>query len=409
MKKDIQELWGTANFRRLWIARFISNLGNGMAPTALAFSILAMPGGDENAMSVILTAGMIPVVVMLPFGGVLADRLGRARVISIMDIILGLFVFLQAFLFGSGLGTVFSIAAVAVVCGVLNAFWWPAFTGLPADLVPEDKLQTANSYISLASNAAFIFGAAAGGWLVAVYSGAVALAVDATTFLIAGLLVWKLRHTSSRATNDNSVVEELIHGWNVFWSYKWVVIVVACFSLMVMAMRATEGVLGPVVAKDFYEGAASWASIIGAEVGLLLGALIATKWRPTHPIAMGMIVTLPCATFMLSMALTLPLLVVMFFALLWGIGIELMMVWWITALQTHIPKDAIGRVSAYDAFGSLSFGPIGTALAGPLAVAFGAREVLYGCAAIIVIMVAISLFSREVRGLRSDTPVLQAD
>ena len=407
MKKDIQDLWTTPNFRRLWIARVISNVGNGMAPTALAFSILAMPGGDENAMSVILTAGMIPVVVMLPFGGVLADRLGRARVISIMDIILSLFVYLQAFLFGSGQATVLLVALVQMVCGVLNAFWWPAFTGLPADLVPEDKLQTANSYISLGSNAAFIFGAAAGGWLVATFSGAIAIATDATTFLVAGLLVWKLRNTSLRSESDNSVVEELLHGWNVFWSYKWVVIVVGCFSMIVMALRASEGVLGPVIAKDFYSGASSWASIVGFEgVGLLIGALVATKWRPTHPIAMGMIVTLPAATFMLAMAMTLPVGVVMFFALLWGIGIELMMVWWITALQTHIPKDAIGRVSAYDAFGSLSFGPIGTGLAGPLAIAFGPRTVLFGCAAIVLVMVGLSLLSREVRGLRSDTPVL---
>jgi predicted MFS family arabinose efflux permease len=407
MKKDIQDLWTTPNFRRLWIARVISNVGNGMAPTAFAFAILAMPGGDENAMSVILTAGMIPVVVMLPFGGVLADRLGRARVISIMDIILSLFVYLQAFLFGSGQATVLLVALVQMVCGVLNAFWWPAFTGLPADLVPEDKLQTANSYISLGSNAAFIFGAAAGGWLVATFSGAIAIATDATTFLVAGLLVWKLRNTSLRSESDNRVVEELLHGWNIFWSYKWVVIVVACFSMMVMAMRATDGVLGPVVAKDFYEGAVTWASVVGAQgVGLLIGALVATKWRPRHPIAMGMIVTLPCATFMLSLALTLPIAAVMFFSLVWGAGIELMMVWWITALQTHIPKDAIGRVSAYDAFGSLSFGPIGTALAGPLAVAFGPRAVLYGCTAIIVVMVGLSLLSREVRGLRSDTPVL---
>ncbi|MEY4348484.1 MAG: hypothetical protein RIS43_903 [Actinomycetota bacterium] len=402
MKQDVVDLWRTPNYRRLWIARFISNLGNGMAPTALAFAIFAMPGGDAAALSTILTAGMIPLVVMLPFGGVLADRMGRARVIAIGDIVLSGFVFLQAFLFASGLANVLFVASIQVVCGVLNAFWWPAFTGLPADLVEEEKLQTANSYISLASNSAYIFGAALGGWLVATFSGAVAIAADATTFLIAGLLVWTLRHTSKKSESPDSVVQELIHGWNVFWSYKWVVVVVACFSMIVMALRASEGVLGPLIAKDFYSGASSWALITGAEgAGFLLGALVATKWRPKHPIFMGMLVTLPAASFMLSLAFTLPLFVVMASATLWGIGVELMMVWWITALQTHVPKDAIGRVSAYDAFGSLSFGPIGTGLAGPLAIAFGPKSVLIGCAAIVVTMVGLSTLSRDVRRLKA--------
>ena len=403
MKQDIIALWRTPNYRRLWVARFISNLGNGMAPTALAFSIFAMKGGDANALSAILTAGMIPVVVMLPFGGVFSDRMGRARVISIMDLLLFPVLILQAYLFASDQATVLLIACIQVVVGVLNAFWWPAFTGLPADLVGDDKLQTANSYISLASNAAYIFGAAAGGWLVATFSGAVAITVDAFTFLIAGYLVWALRHTSSKSTSETSVIEELAHGWNVFWSYKWVVIVVACFSMIVMALRASEGVLGPLIAKDFYDGATSWASVTGSEgVGLLIGALVATKWRPKHPIAMGMVVTFPAAIFILSLAFTAPIFIVMAFALLWGIGIELMMVWWITALQTHIPKDAIGRVSAYDAFGSLSFGPIGTGLAGPFAIAFGVKPVLFGCAGIVVTMCCIALMSREVRQLTAE-------
>jgi len=77
------------------------------------------------------------------------------------------------------------------------------------------------------------------------------------------------------------------------------------------------------------------------------------------------------------------------------------MIWWFTALQTHIPREALSRVAAYDAFGSLLFGPIGLALAGPLDLAFGARPVLIGCAVIIVLGVGSTLLSREVRTLGS--------
>ena len=47
------------------------------------------------------------------------------------------------------------------------------------------------------------------------------------------------------------------------------------------------------------------------------------------------------------------------------------MVMWFTALQTHVPREALSRVNAYDAMGSLMFGPIGLALAGPLVAAVG--------------------------------------
>ena len=118
----------------------------------------------------------------------------------------------------------------------------------------------------------------------------------------------------------------------------------------------------------------------------------------------GMLVTLPAALFMFALAIPAPLPVIMAAGLLWGIGIEVMMILWFTALQTHIPKDAIGRVSAYDAFGSLMFGPIGLALAGPLSLTLGTEIVLICGGVLTVIMIGLSLLSRDVRNLRYIEP-----
>jgi hypothetical protein len=73
---------------------------------------------------------------------------------------------------------------------------------------------------------------------------------------------------------------------------------------------------------------------------------------------------------------------------------------WTTALQTHVPRESLSRVSAFDAMGSLIFGPVGLALAGPLIAAFGVSEVLVGCAVITAVMLGLTLLDREVRGLR---------
>ena len=55
-------------------------------------------------------------------------------------------------------------------------------------------------------------------------------------------------------------------------------------------------------------------------------------------------------------------------------------------MQREIPPESLSRVSSYDALGSLMFGPIGLLLAGPVALAYGPKPALLGCAAIIVIV-----------------------
>ncbi|MFA7324681.1 MAG: MFS transporter, partial [Candidatus Nanopelagicales bacterium] len=106
-----------AAYRRLLVSRFISNLGNGMAPIALAFGVLALPGTDATSLSIVLAAQAIPVVLVLPIGGVIADRFGRARVIFMSDTVLGLVVMTIAVLFLTGTATVLWLAVLGAVTG----------------------------------------------------------------------------------------------------------------------------------------------------------------------------------------------------------------------------------------------------------------------------------------------------
>jgi MFS family permease len=82
-----------------------------------------------------------------------------------------------------------------------------------------------------------------------------------------------------------------------------------------------------------------------------------------------------------------------------GFGFALMVIWWETALARHIPARALSRVSSYDWMGSLALLPLGYALAGPLANAFGARHVLLVGSLIGLVMLVITLLPRETREL----------
>ena len=80
-----------------------------------------------------------------------------------------------------------------------------------------------------------------------------------------------------------------------------------------------------------------------------------------------------------------------------GFGFSLFAVWWETALAHHIPAHALSRVSAYDWMGSLALLPLGFAIAGPLAVAFGSQTVLAAGSVLAFVMLALALLPRSTR------------
>jgi hypothetical protein len=77
-------------------------------------------------------------------------------------------------------------------------------------------------------------------------------------------------------------------------------------------------------------------------------------------------------------------------------AIEFFMVLWMTAMQANIPRDSLSRVSSYDALGSLMFGPIGLALAGPMVAITGLSTAFFVAAGVALAALAIPFFVRSV-------------
>lgn len=395
-----------SEYRRLFTARTISNVGNGMAPVALAFGVLALPDGSPTALSIVLAAQAIPLVIFLPIGGVIADRVGRPLMIGICDMALFFSVATMGVLFLTGTATIPLLVGLQVIAGILNGLWYPAYPGLISDVVPDKHLQPANAYLSVGANAGFIIGTAIGGVLVTLFGSGWAIVIDAFTFLIAGALVYSFRGLARPHHSGESPIRDLIDGWKVFISYRWIVAVVLAFSLVVMVMRGAEEVLGPVLASERYGGPAGWSAVLGAmAVGLLLGALIASRLRIERPIAFGVLMCLTLPAWLITLALAAPLPIVMAGAFAWGLAIEFFYVLWLTALQRNVPPESLSRVSSYDAFGSLMFGPIGLALAGPLLMIIPISEAFAVAALIAATATAGALLVPSVWRLRREDGV----
>ncbi|CAB4719161.1 unannotated protein [freshwater metagenome] len=396
-----KEILAMAGVRRLLLARMVSNLGNGMGPVALAFAVLESKGGSASMLGILLSVQAVSMVLFLPLGGIWADRHRRPTIIAITDFILGLDLLVMAYLFWSEHTGMPLLIALSILSGFLNALWSPAFPGLVPLVVEEEHLQQMNGFVSVASNIGFISGAAVAGVLVSAFGGAAGIAGDGISFLFAAVLVWKLRHRHEVSEpSGESMFHELRSGWKVFLSFRWVVVAVAGFSVIMMVMRGAEGVLGPVLMKEHFGGAKAWAFIATMEaIGYVLGSVLSTRFKPKHPLYFCTLLSFTAALYVFLLRPSIPLLVIAGAALLWGITIESWYIHWMTALQLHIPRESLSRVSSYDMTFSLIFQPIGLAIAGPAIAGLGIAKTSLIGAIVVTVAIIVILFEPTIRKL----------
>jgi len=401
---DLKKLWKIKRFRVLLTARTLSNIGNGMSPIAMAFGVLSLPGSNASSLSWVTASHMVPIVLFLLLGGVVADRMGRARVVGYADIIGSFVVATSGVLFLTGHATVPLLCVNAFIFGTLNALWWPAFAGLLPEVVPSENLQAANSLVGLGTNIGFTLGATMGAAIVSTVGPGWAIIGDGLTFLIAGILVLQLQLPTKRQTGEitkhPSMISQLRQGWSEFYSRKWIVVIVVCFAFINMCFEGFLGVLAPVQMKEALGGARDLGLMLFAlGAGNIGGVIVLLRIKPKHPLIIAMGGMPLVGVWMIGVAVPFHIVVLMILAFLSGIAMDMFFVLWMTMFQTHVPEVALSRVSAYDALGSTVFAPLGLFLAGPISLWIGTSETLYIAGVIAIVMAGAALFNKDVRQL----------
>jgi MFS family permease len=385
-------------------SRLVSDFGTGIAPIALAFGVLALPGGDAGALGVVLLCAALPRVVFLLLGGVLADRVRRrAALMAAAEWVAGGAHLAAGLLFLAGHATVPTLAALAFVGGSAASIYYPTSTGLVPQLVSGDDLQSANALMRLSTSVAGILGTAVGGVLVATVGPGWGLVVDAATYAVSAVLLTLVRagRSADRPAAGTSMLADLVHGWREFTSRRWVWFIVLLFSLSNFGFTAGIGVLGPVLSLEVFDGATSWAAVmVSFSLGTLVGVAVAMRLKPVHPLLVGMLAQVVVAAPLVAMAVPTSLPVLIAVSFVCGVGVDIFEIMWITALQQHIPEESLSRVSSYDWFGSLALTPVALALAGPLVAWLGLQGALWLCAALGA-TACLGLLDPQIRRLRA--------
>ena len=405
MLEDFRVLRNYPGFTKLISARLISNFGNGFMPIALSFGILALPGGSASDVSLVLGVQLAPTIAFMIFGGVAGDRFKRNQIVGGSDIIGCLFVFLSAASFIFGFTTIPLLCFTGFFFGVLNAFWWPAFSGMLPEILPKEQLQKGNAINGLLSNFGYVAGSLVAGILVATFGAGWAILIDGISFLIAGILVWTINLkpiTAGSNVKPPAMWRELREGWQEFISRKWVVVVVIAFSFINLAYEATLGVLGPIATKEHNGGPKEWSWVIAAiTLGMIVGGVLALKIHLSRPLLVGILPEIFVGLWIFIIGVPNQLVATLLLAFATGISIEIFYVAWSTSMQQHIPSESYSRVISYDALGSYALAPIGLVVIGPIIEAIGVAQTSRLLAIMTVIAVGIPLAFREVRNLRN--------
>lgn len=387
------------NFAWYFASRFVNTLGNMMASIALAFAVLDITD-SPTALGQVLAAHTIPMIALLLYGGVIADRFPRTLVLQFSNLASAVSQGAIALLVLTGDAEIWMLVVLSIVHGVVSGVGFPAMASVLPQLVERSDLQPANALVSLTRNGMMVLGPTIGALLVVSVGSGWALAVDAATWLLAALLLMPVRLPARPPRSEApDTLRELREGWSFFWSTPWLWSVVVGFGALNAIHAGAWLTLGPAVADDTI-GRQGWGYVLSAEAaGLLLTTVVLLRVRLERPLLLGMLGMAMSAPPLLLLGVSPHLVGLVTAAFLAGAGTEIFGMGWNLAMQENIEDGMLSRAYSYDALGSFVAMPIGQLAFGPLAAAFGFQPVLVASAVAYVAVVALVLCSRSVRDL----------
>jgi MFS family permease len=385
-------------FRLLFIGRTVSLLGDAVVPVVLAIAV-AEATGSASALALVLGCAMVPKLLLLPVGGVVADRLDARLVALTTDLVRCAAQLYVGFQLMGGEPQLTHIAAAEAVGGIASAFAMPTASPLVAGTVSGESRQKANALMGTAGSATRLCGPALAGLLILAAGSGWAFVLDAASFAVSAALLAVIRIDRAPIPR-RSMRADLKEGWGEVRSRDWY-----WTSLIAHAVwngaAAVLATLGPIVALHELGGKGVWFVMMQAgAIGLLLGSLLAGRARLRRPI---LVANLGLATYALPLAALAaaapaPLVIGSYGLAMAALGFLNPI--WETVVQEEVPPSALARVTSYDWLLSLAAMPVGYTLAPLAAGAWGAPVPLGGAA---VLVAAACVATAAVPGVRRRT------
>jgi MFS family permease len=381
-------MW-TRNFTLYFGARTISLLGDAMMPVASALAIGRVYG--IAGVGYVLAIWTASAVLVMVFGGVVADRIGARRLMICADVIRVVTQGVVAVAFLDGAPPYALLLVTAFLSGTAAGMFEPGVNGM-VPLVAGDP-QRANATLKIAEAVTQLAGPALAGVLVVAAGPVFVYTVDSATFLVSAVCLLLVRVAVPRP-EPSDVLSDLRRGWEEFKARSWM------WSVILVWVFWGVLVVGPYVPLSSQVIGADYGWVMTAlGLGTVLGGLVAIRLRPRRPLAAGAVALSGYAAVPLTVALGLPLPLLMAGHLLGGCALAFWSVMWSTSVQTQVAPDVVNRVNAYQVAGSVAGMAVGQALAGPVTALVEPRTFMLGSALVTAGVVTALLSIKPVRRL----------
>lgn len=356
-------------FSAIWAGQLVSMLGS--AATAFALAVFVFQHtGDIAHLAMIAAAAYLPTVLVAPYGGVLADRLDRRRLMIWADVGSALTTAVMLWCVSTGrLGPIEATALVGVSASC-NALQWPAFESALVALVPVSDLGRANGMCELSRGLSQLLAPLLAGALFGVIGLRGVIAIDLASFVLGVvplLLVAVPAHQARASRRSGPWLAELAEAWRLIARNRGLVAMLGLFAITSFTFAVVELLLKPLV-LSFGTPLDLGLVLSSVGVGMVIGSVTMAAWGgPKRRVLAILAFQLIEGSALVAGGARPSLALLLGAAFVYGLVIPLTFGCARTVWQVKVPARLQGRVTALrNAIVVLAI-PIGYAVAAPLA------------------------------------------
>jgi DHA3 family tetracycline resistance protein-like MFS transporter len=389
------------DFRLLWSGQTLTLLGSFVSQVAYPFQILQL-GGSAIELGALASVFTLSNLVFLLLGGAIADRMPRRTLIIVTELASGLIAGAVSLLGFAGALEIWHLYVAVALFGAATSFSVPALGALIPELVPEEILVPGNAIRGLSRQASRTGGPIIGGILVATAGPPAAFAFDALTFIVSALAVMFIRARSVFAPKTpTSIFADIREGFGFVFATQWLWVTIFGWSLINAGFIGAFVVGLPLLVTETLRAGSVAFGLITAAIGVgeALGAALVGQLRIRRAgvaiylfavvggiglLVYGLVPTLPGA---------------LLGGFLVGFSFVCFGVLWESALQRHVPRQMLGRVTSVDWFGGTLLGPIAPIAAALISQAYGPPALFIVAGSIAIVLTLLALLLPSIRQL----------
>jgi MFS family permease len=391
------------DFRLFIIGQFVSLCGTWIQTVAQGWLVLQLTN-SALAVGLVTTMGSLPILLFTLYGGVVADRVNKRRLVLLLQSLMLTEALILAILTQLHLITVHWVMGLAMFSGLLSAFEVPTRQSMIAEIVAREDLMNAIALGSSAFNVARVVGPSIAGALIATVGLAACFFVNAVSFLAVIVSLILMRVTTPAEPSKAATLGALKEGFRYIFGNplpRAIIILIATLSIFGVSFMP----MMPVFARDVLHldatgygllvsavgiGAAAAAIFMAGVGGRTPGARLALR----SSLVFGVVVTAA------GLAPEFWTAVVLF--TLSGCTMALNGIAANTTLQTEAPDYLRGRVMGFYSFVVLGMAPFGSLQAGWVSEHFGVRVALALGGGICFLVAAIVGWERRPKAQAAD-------